>query len=319
MPRDIRNIERGACIEGCRSCPNFLSVEPGRVLCDYCGCPPTKHELIKSPSLLAVHGSEDCNIKLDHSKEISRIAQLKNDGLCLTASRTPSNDSGCDINFSVGSSSTTSASTSSCSPYVSEEEGVDDCFIPPGTQCFDELPSLTTPDHDTNFLKLKPNHECSAGVYNCPNNEMVVKIRSRDNESSSPHLLDKPSIVNIPNEHVKEHDNNKANIYLNSSSNTCKRRIYKSVLDVKETSWETSQEKTTESYDNNGETANEENSTLQEIGQLEIEEKIAGCDFRTAKKTAESKINRGEEDFDVSGHHEIMAGPFLCERRSAFK
>ena len=71
MPRDIRNVERGACIEGCRSCPNFLSVEPGRVLCDYCGCPPTKHELIQSHSLLAIHGPAEYNPKQNCFKEIS--------------------------------------------------------------------------------------------------------------------------------------------------------------------------------------------------------------------------------------------------------
>ena len=319
MPRDIRNIERGACIEGCRSCPNFLSVEPGRVLCDYCGCPPTKHEIIKSHSLLAIHGPEESNMKLNHSKEISRIAQLKNDGLCFTASRTSSNDSGCDMaSFSIGSPSTTSASTSSCSPYVSEEEGVDDCFIPEEKKNFDEIPCVTTTSQK-DIVKIKSNHECSAGVYNCPNNEMVVKIRSKSNEiSSHHHLLDKPIVLNNLNEHVKEHDTNTADICLTSSPNHFKRRTYKSALDIKESSWETSHEKTVESsYDNRKESVNEENSTLQEIGQLEIDEKFTGCDFRMTEKIVENKIIRAEGDYDVSGHHEIMAGSFPCERRSA--
>lgn len=42
MARDIRNINRGCC-ESCKSCSNFISVS-GRVLCDYCGCPPAQHQ-----------------------------------------------------------------------------------------------------------------------------------------------------------------------------------------------------------------------------------------------------------------------------------
>ncbi len=42
MARDIRNVKRGSC-NHCRSCTNYISLS-GKVLCDYCGCPPAKHE-----------------------------------------------------------------------------------------------------------------------------------------------------------------------------------------------------------------------------------------------------------------------------------
>jgi len=42
MTRDIRNITRGQC-QACGDCEGFISVS-GRVLCDYCGCPPAHHE-----------------------------------------------------------------------------------------------------------------------------------------------------------------------------------------------------------------------------------------------------------------------------------
>lgn len=42
MSRDIQNCIRGACLT-CGECPSFISVS-GRVLCDYCGCPPARHE-----------------------------------------------------------------------------------------------------------------------------------------------------------------------------------------------------------------------------------------------------------------------------------
>lgn len=41
MSRDIHNLLRGKCL-ACKECPEFISVS-GRVLCDYCGCPPARH------------------------------------------------------------------------------------------------------------------------------------------------------------------------------------------------------------------------------------------------------------------------------------
>lgn len=46
MTRDIRNVTRGQC-QACGDCEGFISVS-GRVLCDYCGCPPTHHEILAS-------------------------------------------------------------------------------------------------------------------------------------------------------------------------------------------------------------------------------------------------------------------------------
>jgi len=42
MSLDIHNCLRGACLQ-CGECPSFISVS-GRILCDYCGCPPARHE-----------------------------------------------------------------------------------------------------------------------------------------------------------------------------------------------------------------------------------------------------------------------------------
>lgn len=42
MSRDIQNRLRGACLD-CGECPSFISLS-GRILCDYCGCPPARHE-----------------------------------------------------------------------------------------------------------------------------------------------------------------------------------------------------------------------------------------------------------------------------------
>ena len=317
MPRDIRNVERGACIEGCRSCPNFLSVEPGRVLCDYCGCPPTKHELIQSHSLLAINRSDDYNTKFHYSKEISRVAELKNDGSCLTASRTSSSDSGCYMSsISIGSSSTTSASTSSCSPYISEEEGVDECFLPHGRHLYDEPKHVITPDQKISIPKLETSQESFSGVYSCPNHEMLVKIRSRNEVNhASHHLLNEPNISNSQNECDK--DVKYATIA--TSTNPCKRRTYKDVLDIEESSRKAlNQSMVGAKQENIVETVTEENSTLREMRQLEIDEKVEENDIRSSEENCENKIFRTEGDYDVSGHqHELIAGKIVCCRRSA--
>ena len=41
MYRDIRHVLRGQCLS-C-SCTSFMSIF-GRVICDYCGCPPAQHQ-----------------------------------------------------------------------------------------------------------------------------------------------------------------------------------------------------------------------------------------------------------------------------------
>ena len=43
--RDIRNVSRGRCLS-CDECPKFVSLS-GRVLCDYCGCPPARHQQVQ--------------------------------------------------------------------------------------------------------------------------------------------------------------------------------------------------------------------------------------------------------------------------------
>ena len=56
LTRDIRNIFRGFCVTcGEVNCPGFISVS-GRVLCDYCGCPPAKHKMIEENNCEAEKG-----------------------------------------------------------------------------------------------------------------------------------------------------------------------------------------------------------------------------------------------------------------------
>ena len=312
MPRDIRNVERGACIEGCRSCPNFLSVEPGRVLCDYCGCPPTKHELIQSHSLLAIHGPAEYNPEQNCFKEMSNV---KNEGLCFTASRTSSDDSGCYMSsFSIGSSSTNSASISSSSPYVSEEEGLDDCFLPQ-KQLLNESQNIPS-THKLDASREQINQESFSGVYSCPNHEMLVTIRSRK-DCSSP-LLKEPIVLNTSSRYEKDVKYVKNNCPT-TEIKTCKRRPSKSILDVEECTWEARNKSHAQFHEAREETANDENCTLQEMRQLEIDEKIHDSHIRRKETSEENKIIRTEGDYDVSGHqHELVDGKIVCHRRLAF-
>jgi hypothetical protein len=48
MSLDIQNRVRGACLS-CGECPAYLCVT-GRVLCDYCGCPPPRPQLERLPA-----------------------------------------------------------------------------------------------------------------------------------------------------------------------------------------------------------------------------------------------------------------------------
>ena len=316
MPRDIRNVERGACIEGCRSCPNFLSVEPGRVLCDYCGCPPTKHELIPSHSLLAIHGPAEYNPEEHCFKEISKVSNAKNKGLCFTASRTSSDDSGCYMSsFSIGSSSTNSASISSSSPYVSEEEGLDDCFLPQ-KQLLNESQNIPSA-HKLDASREQISQESFSGVYSCPNHEMLVTIRSRRKDCSSP-LLKEPSVLNTPSKYEKDVKYVK-NIGPTTENKTCKRQPSKSIHDVEECTREARNKSHSLFHEAREETANDENCTLQEMRQLEIDEKIHDSHIRRKEATEENKIIRTEGNYDVSGHqHELVDGKIVCHRRLAF-
>ena len=341
MPRDIRNIERGACIEGCRSCPNFLSVEPGRVLCDYCGCPPTKHEVVQPHSLLPIEDQTKCEFTLNTSKEIGRITELKNDGMCFPASRTSSNDSGCYIYSSFGSSSTsTSASSSSCSPYISEEEveGVeDDCFEPhKGNNCENELSANhITPKLKQSLVELKSKDTCCAGVYNCSSTEIVVKIRNKEQENHAVHN----SLINATELNTSHfqcrttqiEDSGKqiseeqltypTSICKNSAYITCKRKAYNSTIAEKEGCKEDESLLVIPTTIASGEeiVSVEEKCTLQGMGQLEIGDDRPGLHDlpKTVENIGENKIIRAEGDCDVSDHNrKTNIGVIQCERRS---
>ena len=343
MPRDIRNVERGACIEGCRSCPNFLSVEPGRILCDYCGCPPTKHEILQSHSLISPEQTT-CKFKLSSSKENDRITELKNDGLGFPASRTSSNDSGCYISSSsLGSSSTsTSASTSSCSPYISEEEveGIDDdCFISGReNELTNELSATIIPQElKKDLLEQETNEDGSSGVYNCSSTAMVVKIRTKKDECLEHHYhsIHSRGIIWNKNSHhptistpiheckgplSNEEIQNLESSCINSTLKSCKRKARKApVIEVDDGCKEKNKSlvSTTNTKIKERGTV-EENSTLQGIGQLEIgdEQNILVDLAKVEENIGENKIIRSEGDFDVSDHTRKSMMPIQNERRS---
>ena len=342
MPRDIRNIERGACIEGCRSCPNFLSVEPGRVLCDYCGCPPTKHEVVQPSSLLSIGDQTKCEFKLNTSKEIGRITELKNDGICFPASRTSSNDSGCYISSSFGSSSTsTSASSSSCSPYISEEEveGVeDDCFGPhKENNCENELSANhITPKLKQGLANLKSKENCCAGVYNCSSTEIVVKIKKEQENNSfhdslikgtgikSTYFECRTTAIDGSGKQTSEEQLSYPNsICMNSAYTTCKRKAKNYPIAQKEDCKEDGSLIMMPPTISSGEdiVTVEEKCTLQGMGQLEIGDDRSGPqDLPQAKENlGEHKIIRAEGDCDVSDHNrKTNIAVIQCERRSEF-
>ena len=341
MPRDIRNIERGACIEGCRSCPNFLSVEPGRVLCDYCGCPPTKHEVVQPHSLLSIGDQANCEFKLNTSKEIGRITELKNDGMCFPASRTSSNDSGCYISSFGSASTSTSASSSSCSPYISEEEveGVeDDCFVPHKEHnCENELSANDiTPNLTQGHVELKSKDNCCAGVYNCSSTEIVVKIRNNEQENhalhnslinatelNTSHFRCRTTQIEVSGKETSEEQLTYPNrICVNSAYITCKRKDNNSPIAEKECCKEEDESLIViPAAISSGEdiVTVEEKRTLQGMGQLEIgDDRTGSHDLPDAvEHFGENKIIRAEGDCDVSDHNrKTNIGVSQCERRS---
>ena len=62
MTRDIRNVHRGQC-QACGDCEAFISVS-GRVLCDYCGCPPAQHENLARENKKSRSSSSNSTSKL---------------------------------------------------------------------------------------------------------------------------------------------------------------------------------------------------------------------------------------------------------------
>ena len=80
MTRDIRNISRGHC-KACGDCEGFISVS-GRVLCDYCGCPPAHHEnLVKKArkTSSATASSADSDLSEVSSFEILELEDSDED------------------------------------------------------------------------------------------------------------------------------------------------------------------------------------------------------------------------------------------------
>jgi len=78
MTRDIRNITRGQC-QACGDCEGFISVS-GRVLCDYCGCPPARHEnLVKKARTNSDGGADSPRDLLEENSQsdLSEVSSLE--------------------------------------------------------------------------------------------------------------------------------------------------------------------------------------------------------------------------------------------------
>jgi hypothetical protein len=80
--RDVRNIARGQC-QACGDCSGFISMS-GRVMCDYCGCPPAQHENLapkksKNSSDLAsfVDGGDSSASEVGSGSEVSSLHSLE--------------------------------------------------------------------------------------------------------------------------------------------------------------------------------------------------------------------------------------------------
>lgn len=84
MARDIRNVNRGSC-QSCKSCSNFISVS-GRVLCDYCGCPPAQHQQIADEKLKR-SASNDDDDRLSSPDQRSSLSDGEMVGDCAMLSR----------------------------------------------------------------------------------------------------------------------------------------------------------------------------------------------------------------------------------------
>jgi len=77
MTRDIRNVHRGQC-QACGDCEAFISVS-GRVLCDYCGCPPAQHENLARENKKSRSSSSNSTSKTAESSptDLSEVASLE--------------------------------------------------------------------------------------------------------------------------------------------------------------------------------------------------------------------------------------------------
>ena len=325
MALDIQNVERGACVDGCRSCPNFLSVEPGRILCDYCGCPPTKHEKVidyqcqdkNSPTSVQSTNEKENNLLGQHDK----IQHLKGEGVCYSASRTSSNDSGyyisCSSYESASSNTSATASTgsiSSGSPYISEEE-------------------VEGVEEDQDCFNTTPNQSLVASSYKCTSTQMLVKIRTRPEEKSiqsdnnlvSHNPLIKFKAIDSNNATRTDCDQVQSSQEQRSIENCLHMPVGASVMrqckkksqDMKpEVVGDDAKNKETEASDmrcnETEDTTVVEKCTLHGIGQLDIGENEAPLRSKDAKEYKdlpdENKFIRGENDCDVSDHHRTRAG-----------
>ena len=77
MTRDIRNVHRGQC-QACGDCEAFISVS-GRVLCDYCGCPPAQHENLARENKKSRSSSSNSTSKTAESSptDLSEVSSLE--------------------------------------------------------------------------------------------------------------------------------------------------------------------------------------------------------------------------------------------------
>jgi len=75
MTRDIRNITRGQC-QACGDCDGFISVS-GRVLCDYCGCPPAHHENLVKKARKNSEKSTASTTSTSKTSDLSEVGSLE--------------------------------------------------------------------------------------------------------------------------------------------------------------------------------------------------------------------------------------------------
>lgn len=78
MSRDIHNFLRGKCL-ACNECPSYICVS-GKVLCDYCGCFPAKHQREteeESSERSTRNQSTDSSIPTPSTSSLKRLASSR--------------------------------------------------------------------------------------------------------------------------------------------------------------------------------------------------------------------------------------------------
>jgi len=89
MSRDIHNFLRGQCL-ACSECPSFICVS-GKVLCDYCGCPPARHHR-ESEESNAVDRSNRTNASDSTAAPTSSVSSSSLKRLSSSGSRSSKRD-----------------------------------------------------------------------------------------------------------------------------------------------------------------------------------------------------------------------------------